>query len=370
MKYLVFSKNILLEYDSIKRDLPWRASYDPYKIWVSEIILQQTRIDQGMGYYYRFLEKFPNINSLASASEEDVLKIWQGLGYYSRARNLHATAKEIAFEMNGVFPSAYAELKKLKGIGDYTAAAIASICFNEPVAAIDGNAFRVLSRYFGIETPVNSTEGKKTFRELAAKIIDRQNPGTFNQAIMDFGSLKCTPRNPLCSDCSLQNSCLAFNQNLTGSLPVKSKKNTVRDRFFNYIVYEHDNSLLFKKRTGNDIWKNLYDFPLIETAHSTTIEELPNTKEWNNFFSNEVVTIEHVSKEIVHVLSHQKIHARFFHVKCKTEKNLFPQFYLINKLNIFEIPIPKIIENYIEKMAFINQNLQFNIEKHGIQQNS
>jgi len=323
-----------------------------------------------MGYYYRFLEKFPDINSLASADEEDVLKMWQGLGYYSRARNLHATAKQIAFDMNGIFPSSFADLKKLKGIGDYTAAAIASICFNEPVAAIDGNAFRVLSRYFGVETPVNSTEGKKTFSELAKKIIDHKNPGTFNQAIMDFGSLKCTPRNPLCTNCSLQNSCFAFNHGLINDLPVKSKKISVRDRFFNYIVYEHNNCLLFKKRTENDIWKNLYDFPLIETALSTTTEELLNTKEWNDFFSTEEITIESVSKEIVHVLSHQRIHARFFHIKSKTEKNLFPQFYWINKLNIFEIPIPKIIENYIEKMVFINQNSQFIIKKHGIQQNS
>jgi|APHig6443717497_1056834.scaffolds.fasta_scaffold25668_1 A/G-specific adenine glycosylase len=353
MKYLVFSKKILSEYGFIKRDLPWRTNTTIYNTWISEIILQQTRVNQGINFYYRFIERFPNIEALAIANEEDVLKMWQGLGYYSRARNLHSAAKQIFFEMNGVFPSSFSELKKLKGVGKYTAAAIASICFNEPVAAIDGNVLRVLARYFGIETPINSSDGEKIFSSLAAKVLDNDEPGTFNQAMMEFGALKCTPKKPLCFECSLQSSCFAFTKGMAAVLPVKTKKGTVRDRFLNYIVLEYNDFLFFNKRTKNDIWKNLYDFPLIETTTNILPEQFINSNQWNDLFKHEEVTLKNISDEIIHILSHQKIHARFYYLTIKTEKNFITQFNMINKLNIFELPLPKIIDNYIGKMDFI-----------------
>ena len=233
---MIFSNKLISWYLQNKRDLPWRKTKNPYFVWLSEIMLQQTRVAQGMSYYLKFTETFPTVFDLAKADESTVLKMWQGLGYYSRARNLHATAKHIAFELDGKFPSTYKEIVKLKGIGDYTASAIASICFTEPTAVVDGNVYRVLSRYFGIETPINSSAGNKEFKELAQTLIDTLKPGTYNQAIMDFGAIQCKPKNPICLFCPFSESCVALQKNKIDTLPVKDKKTKVRDRYFNYLV--------------------------------------------------------------------------------------------------------------------------------------
>jgi A/G-specific adenine glycosylase len=353
MNSLHFRKILLLWYDSHKRDLPWRDAITPYNVWISEIILQQTRINQGIHYYNRFIEKYPDVLSLASASEEDVLKMWQGLGYYSRARNLHFASKQILIEYKGVFPTHFQEIKKLKGVGEYTAAAIASIVFNEPVAAIDGNVYRVLSRIFAVDVLANSTSGKNYFKNLAAELIDPEFPGDFNQALMEFGALQCTPANPDCTVCPFQGNCLAFRNDKIKCYPVKKVKTQIRHRYFNYFVIEQGESILFKKRVEQDIWKNLYDFPLIETDQPFTSEKLNRSDSLKQIFQTEKITFIHVSDEISHLLSHQRIHARFYHVLPNSVK-IFPSHYrLINKKDIFGIPVPKIIEKYLFKLNLI-----------------
>ena len=261
-----FSLQIIKWYLVNKRDLPWRMTKDPYHIWISEIILQQTRVDQGLPYYFRFSEKFPNVASLANADEEEVLKLWQGLGYYSRARNLHDTAKYIAYELDGVFPEDYDSLIKLKGVGDYTASAIASICYDAQTAVVDGNVYRVLSRYFGIHIPINSSIGIKYFKELAQSLLPRNNVGNYNQAIMDFGSSQCKPNNPDCLTCPLNNGCMALNKSQVKTLPVKDKKIKIKKKFFNFLVFlSEEGETILEKRTSDGIWKNMYQFPLIES---------------------------------------------------------------------------------------------------------
>ena len=261
-------------YSLNKRDLPWRTTRDPYLIWLSEIIMQQTRIDQGLAYYNRFANEFPTVSDLASASEDQVLKLWQGLGYYSRARNLHFTAKYIKEQYNGIFPNNYKSILSLKGIGEYTAAAIASISFNLEYPAVDGNVYRVLSRYFGISTPIDSGTSKKAFYELAKELIKGNDPGMHNQALMEFGALQCTPKNPDCANCPLNERCYAFLNKKINELPAKQNKTKQRDRYFNYIVFLNKNQTWLQKRTGNDIWKNLYEFPVVETAEKTEIDKL------------------------------------------------------------------------------------------------
>ena len=235
-----FSNTLIYWYLQNKRALPWRKSKHPYFIWLSEIMLQQTRVVQGLAYYLKFTEEFPTVFDLAKAEESTVLKMWQGLGYYSRARNLHFSAKYIANELNGEFPSTYKEIIKLKGVGDYTASAIASICFNEPTAVVDGNVYRVLSRYFGIATPINSSAGIKEFKALAQSLLNTKQPGTYNQALMDFGAMHCKPQNPLCDTCPFANSCVALEKKLTKELPVKEKKIKITKRYFNFLVIKTD----------------------------------------------------------------------------------------------------------------------------------
>ena len=266
MNYLEFNNILLQWYAKNKRDLPWRSTKNPYKVWLSEIILQQTRVNQGLSYYLNFIEKYPKVEDLAAATEENILKLWQGLGYYSRARNLHFAAKQIIEDFNGKFPKTSFELKKLKGIGEYTSAAIASFCFNEPVAVIDGNVYRVLSRLFGIETPIDSTEGIKEFKNIANLYISKEHPGEYNQAMMDFGAIQCKPVNPMCNECPLIEICEAFNSNRINELPVKAKKVKKRNRYIYYIVPTYNESTFVSKRTQNDVWKNLYEFPIIELS--------------------------------------------------------------------------------------------------------
>jgi A/G-specific adenine glycosylase len=274
-----FNSNLTNWFDKNKRELPWRKSNDPYKIWLSEIILQQTQVKQGLPYYNKFLKNYPNIYELARSSEDEVMKNWQGLGYYSRARNLHFTAKYIVHELNGIFPKKYIDLIKLKGVGDYTASAIASICFDESVAVLDGNVFRVLSRYFGIEIPINSTQGIKHFKSLAKSLLPKKRIGDYNQAVMEFGALQCKPKSPNCSICPINVNCVAFTTNNTKNLPIKIKRSKIKDRYFNFLVYLTKKSeTVIEKRNVKGIWQQLYQFPLIETESSVSKKNLMSYK--------------------------------------------------------------------------------------------
>lgn len=346
-----FSKNIIKWYGQNKRDLPWRRTKDPYLIWLSEIILQQTRVDQGLSYYQRFAAKYPTIFHLSKATENEVLKLWQGLGYYSRARNMHATAKLVVKEEKGVFPDSYLKLTKLKGIGEYTASAIASFAFKMSYPVVDGNVIRVLSRFYGIKTLSDTATGKKLIYEKALKLIDHKHPDLFNQAIMEMGALICKPQNPLCKHCVLCKECFAFEHNMIAELPIKKKKNKIKTRYFYYLMIspkEKPDNIYIKKRTENDIWKNLYDFPLIESPVSLKPEKLINSHQWNSYFKNKNAQIRKKSKAIRHVLSHQIILAVFIHVCSeKIEKQEAKKLTLINKKELHKYPIPRLLEEYL-----------------------
>jgi A/G-specific adenine glycosylase len=340
-----FSKNLILWYLAHKRDLPWRTTAIPYYIWLSEIILQQTRVEQGLPYYKAFVSKYPTVNKLANAAEQEVLKLWQGLGYYSRARNLHATAKYVSNELNGVFPTSYRELIKLKGVGDYTASAIASICFNEATAVVDGNVYRALARYFGIATPINSSLGIKEFKNLAQQLIDVDKPGNHNQALMEFGARQCKPQNPNCDVCIFNDSCVALQQKKISELPVKLKKTKVKNIYFNYIVLISENKNTFlQKRIGKGIWQNLYEFPLIETEKDIEIEELNSLRVFQDvskkFEINSLILYNEVP--ILHKLSHRNIYTRFW--IAETSKN---NYKAISISQIETYPVPKLIGNFI-----------------------
>lgn len=339
-----FYNTLIYWYLQNNRELPWRKTKNPYFIWLSEIMLQQTRVAQGLSYYMKFTSSFPTVFDLANADESTVLKMWQGLGYYSRARNLHYSAKVIANELNGEFPSTYKEIIKLKGIGDYTASAIASICFNEPAAVVDGNVYRVLSRYYGINTPINSTKGIKEFKILAQSLIDTKQPGTFNQAIMDFGALHCKPQNPLCDSCPLADSCIALEKKLTKELPVKEKKIKIKKRFFNFIVIKtQDNKTIIEERKGKGIWQGLYQFPLIESNKNLNKEDLIATDDFKNLFPDETTISLFNQKEIVHKLSHQHLYTQFWIVETNKHKNATTLWQ-----NIQDFPVPILIANFLE----------------------
>ena len=339
-----FSNTLIYWYIQNNRELPWRKTKNPYFIWLSEIMLQQTRVAQGLSYYLKFTTTFPTVFDLAKADESTVLKMWQGLGYYSRARNLHFSAKQIANELNGEFPSTYNEIIKLKGIGDYTASAIASICFNEPTAVVDGNVYRVLSRYFGISTPINSSAGIKEFKALAQSLIDESKPGTFNQAIMDFGALHCKPQNPLCDTCPFSDSCVALEKKITKELPVKEKKIKVRKRYFNFMVIKtNDNKTILSERKGKGIWQGLYQFPLIESEKIINKEELISSEEFSNLFPNDTTITLFNEKEIVHKLSHQHLYTQFWIVETASSSEI-----KINWNEIEKYPVPILIANFLE----------------------
>lgn len=341
-----FHKILTLWYQENKRDLPWRRQNNPYMVWVSEIILQQTRIKQGMSYFNRFVQRFPDAQSLAEAPENEVLKLWQGLGYYSRARNMHIAAKQIIHEFDGVFPKSYPDIKRLKGVGQYTAAAIASIAFGLPYAAIDGNVYRVLSRIYGISDPIDSTKGQNTFSDLANQLLDPVNPALFNEALMDFGSLQCTPRNPNCLNCPFNNQCFAYGHDEITKLPVKSKKVKVTDRFFNYLYIRHSNYFYLEKREENDIWRNLYQLPLIESAKALTTEELFIDVRFNALFTGMEIAFDSVSPEIIHILSHQKLHVRFFEIVI-SKPQPGSNWISVHGDEISDYPVPKLIDNFL-----------------------
>ncbi|HMT28258.1 MAG TPA: A/G-specific adenine glycosylase [Bacteroidia bacterium] len=333
-----------------QRPLLWRKTTDPYKIWLSEVILQQTRVDQGTPYYIRFISTFPTVRKLAQAPENQVMKLWQGLGYYSRARNLHAAAKTISKEFKGKFPSDYMTIRTLKGVGDYTAAAISSFAFNLPHVVVDGNVYRFLSRFYGIETPVDSTQGKKEFAELAQSLLDTKNPGLHNQAIMEFGAIQCKPVSPECTICPFVLLCEARKNKSVELLPVKGKKTKVRIRYFNYLIVRYKDLVFINKREKGDIWQNLYDFPLIETKAHLESSKLPHSDEWKLLFKNQQVHIETVSTELTHKLSHQHIVTRFYKIHLTTRPNTaFRSKYIEIQFNdILKYPVPRLIESHLE----------------------
>jgi len=343
-----FSNRLISWYLKNKRDLPWRNTTDPYKIWLSEIMLQQTRVAQGLPYYLKFVSAFPSVKNLADASEEEVLKLWQGLGYYSRARNLHTTAKYVSYELEGVFPSNYTDLKKLKGVGDYTASAIASICYKEPKAVLDGNVFRVLARLYGVDTPINSPGGVKVFAELSQQLLDENNPDTHNQAIMEFGARHCMPKKPLCESCIYNRSCVALKNNQVGELPVKLKKIKIKKRYFNYIVPITDKGFtVLNKRAEKGIWASLYEFPLVEAEETVGLSDVRKGVEQSELFNVSFDLSLYNEKEIVHKLSHQHIYTRFW---IATTHELKEPAILISEIEKY--PVPVLIANFINEFSF------------------
>ncbi|KJF42750.1 A/G-specific adenine glycosylase [Draconibacterium sediminis] len=341
-----FHTNIYNWYHINKRDLPWRKDRDPYKIWLSEIILQQTRVEQGKNYFYRFAEAYPTVNDLASAHEDEVLKLWQGLGYYSRARNLHASAKIIALQYNGTFPNDYKNILALKGVGPYTAAAIASIAFDLPFPAVDGNIYRVLSRYYGIETPIDSSAGKKEFQQLAEELIRGQNPGMHNQALMEFGALQCVPKSPKCETCPLSDSCFALKNGLVNQLPVKEKKTKQRHRYFYYYIYDMGDSILLDKRSGSDIWQNLYQLPLMEYEKALSDSELLKA---DLPVKSSQLNIKYISGQKKHVLSHQIIHAKLIYLEVQGNFNNPSPLIRVNKKDISKFAVSRLVEQFLHE---------------------
>lgn len=344
------SEKLIKWYEAHKRDLPWRNTNDPYKIWLSEIILQQTRVEQGLPYYLHFINTYADVQCLANASENQVMRSWQGLGYYSRARNLHFAAKQIVGDYNSKFPNTYNEIIKLKGIGEYTAAAIASFAFKEAKPVLDGNVYRFCARYFGLQHPIDDTKSKKIFYEVLNEIIDHQSPDIFNQAIMEFGALQCKPSNPNCTNCIFSNSCYAYKENKVAELPIKIKKLKRRSRYFNYLIIETQNELKpIQQRTAKDIWQHLYEFPVIETEQSLAEPEFLKYTETQKLLSTKAVLLEK-SAEIKHVLSHQDIFARFWKISDPAFLSQNEGKYLfIKDEELRDFALPRLIELYLEK---------------------
>ncbi len=343
----------MLWYEQNKRDLPWRNTKNPYKIWLSEIILQQTRVIQGLPYYLKFIEQYPNIQDLAAASEKEVLRLWQGLGYYSRARSLHTTARIIVEKFGGIFPNTYQDLLKLKGIGPYTAAAIASFAFDEKVAVVDGNVYRVLSRVFGVETDISSHEAKKVFSDLANSLLANESPSVYNQAIMEFGAIHCTPQNPECMFCIFHQECKARAEGKQMILPIKSKKIKTKKRFFNYFLIEQNEKYLMRQRTKNDIWAGLFDFYLLENE-----EKSLKLDETDDSFLSKIqskANIKHISEKYTHILTHQRIEAIFWFLELADnfiiEKPEGFDFY--TKKEVEELPKPILIEKYLRTQKIV-----------------
>ncbi len=330
-----------------KRKMPWKGEKDPYKIWISEIILQQTRVQQGLAYYERFIKAFPDVKSLAMASQKKVYKLWEGLGYYTRCKNLIASAKYIHEELNDQFPEEYEDILALKGIGTYTASAIASFAFNKPYAVLDGNVFRVLSRFFGIEIPINTTVGKKYYSELAQLLLDKKNPAQYNQAIMDFGAVICKPALPLCCECPLQKKCVAFLTNRVSVLPINEKIIKQKKRFFNYLIVEYQQKFYVKKRTQKDIWQNLFEFILIETDSLKDENDFFKEEKFLSIFETSQFVVFHVSKMYSQKLTHQLILGRFFHIKVNSPLKNAKNYSLVSRKRINELPFPKFIASYL-----------------------
>lgn len=341
-----FGKSIITWYHQNKRDLPWRNTTNPYFIWLSEVILQQTRVDQGLSYYLKFIKAFPTVKKLAAAHEETVLKLWQGLGYYSRARNLHQAAKQIVENHGGKFPETYEEIRSLKGVGAYTAAAVSSFAFNKAYPVVDGNVYRVLSRYLGIAIPINSTKAKKEFTEAAALLMRKHSPHDFNQAIMEFGARQCKPRQPMCDSCPLSTACYAFGKGLIKKFPVKKKDAKPRLRYFHYVHITQGKYVYLNKRNTNDIWKNLYEFPMVESEKKMTILKLLPA------FDLATLAVKEIrQKKFKHLLSHQTIHASFLHVVLPPIKKIHLKGVIrIKQDDLDKFPIHRLMEKYLESL--------------------
>ena len=342
-----FENQLVKWYLNNKRELPWRENIDPYRVWISEIILQQTRVVQGEKYFNNFIKKFPSLESLSSADESEVLKMWKGLGYYNRAINIHKTSKKITNTLNGIFPNTYNELIKLKGIGDYTASAISSICFNEYNPVVDGNVLRLISRYYGLKTPIDSLKGQRNIREIGKKLISKvANPGDFNQAMMEYGALVCTPF-PDCESCVFSSKCIAYINKEVDSIPVKSKKKKPKERFLNYIVFiDSKQKTIVNKRTNKDIWYKLNEFPLIESK--TEIKNINNLTDLKKLIDNLSLTILKEKEKIYrikHILSHQILYISFYQICVK--ETIISGVHLSN-LNNYNFPVP--ITNFINKL--------------------
>ncbi len=342
-----FSDKLIDWYQGNKRDLPWRHTNDPYKVWLSEVILQQTRVAQGLSYYLKFERVFPTVFDLAAAPEELILKNWQGLGYYSRARNMHSTAKQIVDDFDGKFPSSYDELILLKGIGDYTASAIASFCFGKKHAVVDGNVFRVLSRVFGIDTPIDSTVGKKNFKTLAEELICSDRPAIFNQAMMEFGALQCTPKSPGCTSCPLNNTCVAYSLNQVNDLPKKSKKVKKRNRYFEYLVILTSDNTIIQQRKEKDIWAKLFEFPLIEYSVAPDPELV--LADIGQFLKMDFSVVQK-SMPVKHLLSHQNLFVRFWQLELE-EPPCKDGFIKVEMHELEQFAFPKVVDNYLKEVT-------------------
>ncbi|WP_143308280.1 A/G-specific adenine glycosylase [Chitinophaga vietnamensis] len=348
----LFFTEKLLEWnkDLNTRSMPWKGEKDPYRIWLSEIILQQTRVEQGWPYYERFIQHYPTVSQLAAAPDEEVFRLWQGLGYYARCKNMLAAAREIATTYKGKFPDQYEQIKSLKGIGPYTAAAIASFAFDLPHAVLDGNVFRVLSRFFGIDTPIDSTEGKKQFATLAQDLLPPAHSTAYNQSIMDFGAVVCKPQQPLCEECPLQKKCAAYHQQLISLLPVKTKKLQIKKRYFTYILATFKDQVYIRKRTGNDIWQNLHEFILLETPAATDITALQTDPGFLQLFGKNKPAIERVSPLFKQQLTHQTIHSQFITIALQKPLES-PAYTAVPFSDLNNYAFPKTITTYLESKA-------------------
>ena len=352
MNYDFYSKSLVNWYKEHRRDLPWRRSSDPYIIWISEIILQQTRVAQGLDYFNRFIARFPDVRALAVASEDEVLRYWQGLGYYSRARNLLEAARTICRDFGGIFPRTYNEVRSLKGIGDYTAAAIVSFAYDLPYPVLDGNVYRVLARLFALSTPIDSAQGKKEFTELAALLLDKKHPGLHNQAIMELGALQCVPRQPDCSFCPLMDRCMAYAAGEMAVYPVKQQKLKTRPRYFHYLHIVCGNDTYIQRREGKDIWQGLYQLPLIETDAPADFSELQQTDAFHRLLSDcGRMEISVVLRDIKHVLSHQTLYASFYYIKVEREGKFLSEYLRIPLSCLENYAFPRLILRYFQAAA-------------------
>ena len=351
MNKLHFFSPILLKWNKEKNDrqMPWKGEKDPYKIWLSEVILQQTRVEQGLKYYEKFITAFPDVHQLANAHERSIYKCWEGLGYYTRCKNLIVTAQNVSKNLKGRFPDNYDEIKKLKGIGPYTAAAIASFAFNEQRAVVDGNVFRVLARIFGIEEPIDSTKGKKAFNALADKLLDKKNPALYNQAIMDFGAVVCKPV-PICEQCPFKQKCEAFLNDKIFSLPVKGKKVLIKRRWFNYVLLEYKEKFAVRQRHAKDIWHNLFEFLLVESGKEFGEKEIVKEAKKKKWIGANSYEIEYVSPVFKQQLSHQLIKGRFTKLKLHRKPELPPDILWIRKKELKKYAFPMFINQHLRKM--------------------
>ncbi len=344
------SQRLIDWFEANKRDLPWRGINDPYKIWISEIILQQTRVNQGWNYYTRFIERFPDVKTLAGAEEVEVLKYWQGLGYYSRARNLHAAARMVMEQFNGKFPEDYNSILKLKGIGEYTAAAIISFAWDKPYPVVDGNVFRFLSRLLGIDEPVDTGIGKKLFTRIAGKLMDTKRAGIFNQAIMEFGALQCVPVSPECNICSFTDKCYAYHSNQISCYPVKQNKVKTKTRYFHYFHIQFKDYTYLNKRIGRDIWQNLYEFPCIESGEPLSFEQLQQTRQFKELFPASVeIQYKLAVSGKKHVLTHRILYADFYEVVLNEEPESLSVFTKISSKDTDIYPVHRLMQFYLEK---------------------